>query len=80
VLLALSSQVLGWMLISVSLPRLPAAITSIVLMLQPMTTVLLGAVLLSEKPSAVQLSGVFVVLAGVAFATLGARSREYEPA
>jgi drug/metabolite transporter (DMT)-like permease len=79
-LLALSSQVLGWLLISVSLPRLPAAITSIVLMLQPMTTVLLGAVLLSEKPSAVQLSGVFVVLAGVAFATIGARSREYEPA
>jgi len=80
VLLALSSQVLGWLLISVSLPRLPAAITSIVLMLQPMTTVLLGAVLLSEKPSAVQLSGVLVVLAGVAFATLGARPRELEPA
>ena len=80
VLLALSSQVLGWLLISVSLPRLPAAITSIVLMLQPMTTVLLGAVLLSEKPSAVQLSGVLVVLAGVAFATIGARPRELEPA
>jgi drug/metabolite transporter (DMT)-like permease len=79
-LLALSSQVLGWLLISVSLPRLPAAITSIVLMLQPMTTVLLGAVLLSEKPSAVQLSGVAVVLAGVAFATVGARPRELEPA
>jgi drug/metabolite transporter (DMT)-like permease len=76
VLLALSSQVLGWLLISVSLPRLPAAITSIVLMLQPMTTVLLGAVLLSERPSAVQLSGVLVVLAGVAFATLGARERQ----
>jgi drug/metabolite transporter (DMT)-like permease len=75
-LLALSSQVLGWLLISVSLPRLPAAITSIVLMLQPMTTVLLGAVLLSEKPSAVQLCGVFVVLAGVAFATVGARERQ----
>jgi drug/metabolite transporter (DMT)-like permease len=76
VLLALSSQVLGWLLISVSLPRLPAAITSIVLMLQPVTTVLLGAVLLSERPSAVQLSGVLVVLAGVAFATLGARERQ----
>jgi drug/metabolite transporter (DMT)-like permease len=33
VLLALSSQVLGWLLISVSLPRLPAVLTSIVLML-----------------------------------------------
>jgi drug/metabolite transporter (DMT)-like permease len=76
VLLALSSQVLGWLLISVSLPRLPAAITSIVLMLQPMTTVLLGAVLLSERPSAIQLSGVLVVLAGVAFATIGARERQ----
>jgi drug/metabolite transporter (DMT)-like permease len=68
--LALSSQVVGWLLISVSLPRLPAAITSVVLTLQPMGTVLLGAVLLSESPSAVQLSGVAVVLAGVAFATL----------
>jgi drug/metabolite transporter (DMT)-like permease len=76
ILLALSSQVLGWLLISVSLPRLPAVITSIVLMLQPMTTVLLGAMLLSEKPSAVQLTGVFVVLAGVAFATLGVRERQ----
>ena len=62
-LLALSSQVLGWLLISVSLPRLPAAMTSIVLMLQPICTVLLGAVLLSEKPSAVQLSRRVVVLA-----------------
>jgi drug/metabolite transporter (DMT)-like permease len=76
VLLALSSQVLGWLLISVSLPRLPAVITSIVLMLQPMCTVLLGAVLLSESPSAVQLSGVAIVLAGVAFATLGTRERQ----
>jgi drug/metabolite transporter (DMT)-like permease len=79
-LLALSSQVLGWLLISVSLPRLPAAITSVVLMLQPATTVLLGVVLLSEEPSAVQLTGVVVVLAGVAFATVGARSRSLEAA
>jgi drug/metabolite transporter (DMT)-like permease len=75
-LLALSSQVLGWLLISVSLPRLPAAITSVVLMLQPATTVMLGVVLLGEEPSAVQLSGVVVVLAGVAFATVGARQRQ----
>jgi drug/metabolite transporter (DMT)-like permease len=80
VLLALSSQVLGWLLISVSLPRLPAVLTSVLLMLQPVCTVLLGAVLLSEAPSAVQLSGVAVVLAGVAFATIGPRAREPEPA
>ena len=80
VLLALSSQVLGWLLISVSLPRLPAALTSILLMLQPVSTVFLGALLLSEEPSAVQLSGVAIVLAGVAFATIQPRKRELEPA
>jgi drug/metabolite transporter (DMT)-like permease len=75
VLLALSSQVLGWLLISVSLPRLPAVLTSIVLMLQPVCTVFLGAVLLSESPSAVQLLGVAVVIAGVAVATVRPRER-----
>jgi len=80
VLLALSSQVVGWLLISVSLPRLPAVATSILLMLQPVATVALGAVLLSESPSAVQLSGVAVVLAAVAFATVGPRTRELEAA
>ena len=78
VLLALSSQVLGWLLISVSLPRLPALLTSIVLMLQPVSTVLLGVALLSEAPSTVQLVGVAVVIAGVAVATV--RPRERAPA
>jgi drug/metabolite transporter (DMT)-like permease len=79
VLLALSSQVLGWLLISVSLPRLPAVLTSIVLMLQPVCTVLLGALLLSEAPSAVQLTGVAIVIAGVAVATVKLREREPAP-
>jgi drug/metabolite transporter (DMT)-like permease len=80
VLLALSSQVLGWLLISVSLPRLPAILTSILLMLQPVSTVLLGVLIFSEAPSGLQLSGVAVVLAGVAFATMGSRARQLEPA
>jgi drug/metabolite transporter (DMT)-like permease len=75
VVLALSSQVLGWLLISVSLPRLPAVLTSIILMLQPVCSVFLGAVLLSESPSPVQLFGVAVVLAGVAVATIKPRAR-----
>jgi drug/metabolite transporter (DMT)-like permease len=78
VLLALSSQVLGLLLISVSLPRLPAVLTSIVLMLQPVSTVFLAAVLLSEAPSVVQLLGVAIVIAGVAVATI--RPRERAPA
>jgi drug/metabolite transporter (DMT)-like permease len=79
VLLALSSQVLGWLLISVSLPRLPALLTSIVLMLQPVSTVFLGAVLLSEAPSGVQLAGVAIVIAGVAVATVKPRERAPAP-
>ena len=79
VLLALSSQVLGWLLISVSLPRLPAVLTSILLMLQPVSTVFLAALLLSEAPSSIQLAGVAIVIAGVAVATVKPREREPAP-
>jgi drug/metabolite transporter (DMT)-like permease len=78
--LALSSQVLGWLLISVSLPRLPAVLTSIVLTLQPVGSVILGVVLLNERPSGVQLLGVLVVLSGVIMATVKVPRRDTEPA
>ena len=68
-LLALTSQVLGWLLIAVSLPRLPAAITSLLLLLQPLASVVLAAAALGERPSSPQLLGCAVVLAGVLFAT-----------
>jgi drug/metabolite transporter (DMT)-like permease len=70
VLLALSSQVLGWMLISISLPRLPAAVASVLLLAQPVAAVLLAAVTLGEDPSPVQVAGVAVVLGGIAVATV----------
>jgi drug/metabolite transporter (DMT)-like permease len=71
--LAMSSQVVGWLLISYTLPRLPALITAITLTIQPVGSVLLGVVLLSEAPSPVQLAGVTVVLAGVLVATVTPR-------
>ena len=52
VTLALTSQVLGWLLIAAALPRAPAAISSVVLTLQPVAAVLLAIVLLDEDPSA----------------------------
>jgi drug/metabolite transporter (DMT)-like permease len=76
--LALTSQVLGWLLISVSLPRLPAVITSVLLMVQPVASVFLGAVLLGEDPSLEQLAGVAVVLAGILLATSRSRTRAAE--
>jgi drug/metabolite transporter (DMT)-like permease len=60
-----SSQVLGWLLISASLPRLPAALTSLLLTIQPVGSVVLGAVLLAEAPTVLQLVGTAMVLAGV---------------
>ncbi|MGH2711541.1 MAG: DMT family transporter [Actinomycetota bacterium] len=73
VLLALTSQVAGWLLISISLPRLPAAVTSVVITLQPVGSVLLAMALLAETPSILQLSGVALVLAGVVTVALGRR-------
>jgi drug/metabolite transporter (DMT)-like permease len=67
-LLALSSQVVGWLLITTSLPRLPAAITSLILAVQPVGTVALAALILSESPSGLQLVGVVVVLGAVVIA------------
>jgi drug/metabolite transporter (DMT)-like permease len=67
--LALTSQVLGWMLITISLPRLPAALTSLLLMIQPIGSMILGALIFGESPSALQLLGVLVVLGAVVFAT-----------
>ncbi len=70
VLLALSSQVVGWMLISISLPRLPAAVASVLLLAQPVAAVLLAMAILGEDPSALQVAGVAVVLLGIAVATV----------
>lgn len=77
-LLALSSQVLGWLLIAVSLPRVPAALTSVVLLLQPVASVALAVVVLDERPSPLQLLGCGIVLAGVVVAT--AKGRPARPA
>ena len=65
VTLALTSQVLGWLLITVSLPRLPAALTSVTLTIQPVGSVVLGVLLLGEHPSVLQLCGVVCIVAGL---------------
>jgi drug/metabolite transporter (DMT)-like permease len=72
-LLALSSQVLGWLLISTSLPRLPAVTTSILLTFQPVCSVLFAALILSESPSWLQLAGAGCILVGLVTATVARR-------
>jgi drug/metabolite transporter (DMT)-like permease len=73
IVLALTSQVLGWLLISSSLPRLPAVVTSVLLTLQPVCSVLFAALIVDESPSGLQLVGAACILAGLVTATLGRR-------
>jgi drug/metabolite transporter (DMT)-like permease len=73
--LALTSQVLGWLLITISLPRLPAAMTSLTLTIQPVGSVALAALIFGESPSGLQLVGVAMVLGALLTATGGFRSR-----
>jgi drug/metabolite transporter (DMT)-like permease len=70
VLLGLTAQSAGGLLITLSLPRLPAVVTSIILLSQPVMTVVFAMVLLGESPSPTQLVGVGLVLAGIAVATV----------
>ncbi|HXY43550.1 MAG TPA: DMT family transporter [Acidimicrobiales bacterium] len=66
--LAILSQTLGWLLITSPLPRLPAAVSSLMLLLQPAVAVLLAAVVLSQHPGLWQLTGAALVCTGVLLA------------
>jgi drug/metabolite transporter (DMT)-like permease len=70
ILLALSAQGAGYLFISYSLPRLPAAQTSIILLAQPVIAVMTAIVLVPEFPSPEQMLGVAFVIGGIALATI----------
>ena len=71
-LLAVTSQVIGWLLITVSMPRLPAGMIGAPLLVQQAGSVALSYAILGERPSILQLAGVVLVLAGVVAAVSGA--------
>ncbi len=52
------------------MPRLPAVVTSVILLVQPPLTVVLSVILLAERPSVPQLVGVALVIGGIGVATL----------
>jgi drug/metabolite transporter (DMT)-like permease len=70
-LLALTSQVVGWLLITVSMPRLAAGTIGALLLIQPAGSVALSYVILGERPSLLQLGGVALILTGVVVAVTG---------
>ena len=73
-LLSFSSQTVGWLLITSSLPRLPAAVSSLLLLLQPAAALLLAAAVLGERPGPLQLAGAALVCGGVLAASGAIRS------
>ncbi|MCW2613432.1 MAG: family transporter [Frankiales bacterium] len=67
--LAMTAQVLGWLFISSSLPRLPAALTAVLLLAQPVAALAISGLVLGETPTTVQYAGALCVLVGVVLAT-----------
>lgn len=79
-LLGVTAQSAGYLFISFSLPRLPAVVTSIILLAQPVMSVFLAMILVGEAPSVEQLVGVAFVIGGIALATIPLRSLRRPPA
>src|SRR5256714_9435384 len=76
-LLAIGSQVIGWLLIGTALPQLPALETSVLLLGQPVFAVIWGVLIFGERLSMFQWIGSAIVLGGVALLSV---SRENAPA
>jgi len=73
--LGITAQSAGYLLISLSLPRLPAVVVSIILLAQPVMSVGLAMLIVGETPSSAQLVGVALVVGGIALATVPWRGR-----
>lgn len=77
--LALSSQVLGWLLIGYALPRLPTVETATIILMQPVLTMIWATIIFDESPSNIQLIGAAMVLGGVGYVAITG-GRRTEPA
>jgi drug/metabolite transporter (DMT)-like permease len=68
----------GWLFITSSLPRLPRAMSSLMLLLQPVAALGLAALVLAERPTFLQLMGAVLICGGVL--TVARRPSAGEPA
>ena len=79
-LLALLSQVGGWLAVAYALPRLPAAHTSFAILIQPVLTLVWGFIILNQDGhSQYQIIGIFLVLAAIISVTLYGSTTSIEP-
>lgn len=61
-LVTVTGQLLGWLLAAIYTPKLPSEVSSALLMLMPIGAIALGALVLGERPSPLQLAGCVLVL------------------
>ncbi len=80
VLLGVGVHSLGWLLLTASIHRIPAALTSVALLLQPLLALGWGIVFLAEPIGPAQAIGALLLLAGVGLARRGAASAAPIPA
>ncbi|MCP2252384.1 Threonine/homoserine efflux transporter RhtA [Prauserella aidingensis] len=64
--LAVTGQILGWLLVGSAIRRLSGVLGATLLLIQPVAAVVLGMVFLNETPSSLQLLGCGLVVAAVA--------------
>jgi drug/metabolite transporter (DMT)-like permease len=64
-LMALSSQVIGWVLINRALGILPTGAAAVTLIGQPLVAITLGALLIGEVPTPLKIVGGILCLAGI---------------
>jgi drug/metabolite transporter (DMT)-like permease len=69
--LTLTSGIVGWLLITRSLPQLPATVSAMILLLEPAGALVLAAVALGQRPSLLQISGSILVCGGVLIVAIG---------
>ncbi len=75
IVLGLVSQVAGWLLITSSLPKLPATISSLMLVLQPAASLVIAAAVINERPTLLQIFGAALTCCGALAASLATTRR-----
>jgi len=61
-LAAICGQVVGWLLVASASPRLSSEAASVLLLLTPVGSLALGALVLGQRPTALQLTGCLLIL------------------
>lgn len=64
-LTAVVCQVIGWMVISTNLTKIPVASSGLILLIQPITAFIMGAILFNEPVNATKLLGAVITLGAI---------------